>query len=110
MKQQTKTHFLIRSLFVAFLVAMSLTSYAQEADIDSTVNVIGWFCKHDTIVYSQREQVFAGMGNDTTMVSDITRRYHIAVIGSIVRCPSSFPTPQVLKTKLSYSWPAVSRA
>lgn len=95
MKQQTKTHFLIRSLFVAFLAAMSLTSYAQEADSDSTVNVIGWFCKHDTIVYSQREQVFAGMGNDTTMVSDITRRYHIAVIDSTAKgflmeyCPLS---------------------
>jgi hypothetical protein len=85
MKQQTKTYIFIRSLFAALLAVMSLASHAQEADSDSTVNVIGWFCNHDTIVYSQREQELTCMDKDTTMVSDITRRYHIAVVDSTAK-------------------------
>lgn len=85
MKQQNVFQVIIRPLVVVFLAAMSLTSYARQAESDSTVNVIAWFCNHDTIVYSQREQVLAGMGKDTTVVSDITRRYHIAVVDSTAK-------------------------
>ena len=85
---------------VLFLVAaFSLShAYAQDANPDSTVNVIAWYCLHDTVIYRQRDQELRVENGDTTIVTDVYRRYQFIVVDStsngflIEYMPLSFET------------------
>ena len=82
-----------------FVATLSFShAYAQETKADSTVNVIAWYCLHDTVIYRQRDQELRVENGDTTIVTDVYRRYQFIVVDStsngflIEYMPLSFET------------------
>lgn len=75
-------------LLMALLAAA--VSQAQDAAkaatdtvaADSAVNVVAWFTKTDTIVYTQKDQQLHIAQGDTAVMSSAERRYRIAVLDS----------------------------
>lgn len=73
----------LRMAVLLFVAALSFShAYAQETKADSTVNVIAWYCLHDTVIYRQREQELRVENGDTTIVTDAYRRYQFIVVDS----------------------------
>ena len=73
----------LRIAVLLFVAALSFShAYAQETKADSTVNVIAWYCLHDTVIYRQREQELRVENGDTTIVTDAYRRYQFIVVDS----------------------------
>lgn len=66
--------------------AQDLTSaQADTLAADSVLNVIAWFNKNDTLVYTEHAQNFHAENGDTTLVSDETRRFRFIVADSTSR-------------------------
>ena len=79
---------MIRKLMTSLLCLAAMTSQAQgttlqqQEEEDSTIAVIGFFCKNDTMEYTHvtgKEKIVNG---DTTLVSEITERMMVVVTDS----------------------------
>lgn len=70
------------------LTIMSMTVKAQMKTLqnneqeDSTISVVGYFCKNDTMVYQRTQGKMKIVGNDTTQLGEITEKFMVAVTDS----------------------------
>lgn len=66
-------------LAMLFVAAMPSLLWAQDAENDSVVNVIAWFCKGDTLTYQQNTLKAEVVGTDTTIIDGMWREFQVCV-------------------------------
>ncbi len=70
------------------IVSLSMAVYSQgitlqnEEDTDTTIAVIGYFCKNDTMEYQRAQGKMKIVDNDTTVTSAIIEKFMIVVTDS----------------------------
>ena len=75
-------------LTIIFLAIMTMTVQAQTMTLqnneeeDSTIAVIGYFCKNDTMVFQRSQGKIKIIENDTTQLSGIVEKFMITVTDS----------------------------
>ncbi len=75
-------------LTIISMTIMAISLHAQETTLqnveqeDSTIAVIAYFCKDDTMEYLRRQGKYKVVGNDTTDMGNITEKFRIAVTDS----------------------------
>ena len=75
-------------LTIIFLTIISLSAHAQgntllnQEEEDSTVAVIGYFCKNDTLEYLRTQGKIKIIDNDTTVQNQIREKFMIVVTDS----------------------------
>lgn len=74
-------------LSIAFMTFMAITMQAQstlqnQEEEDSTITVVGYFCKNDTLVYHRVQGKEKIIGNDTTLLNEIVEDFMIVVTDS----------------------------
>ena len=79
-------------LTIVFLAILSMTVHAQMKTLqnnekeDSTIAVIGYFCKNDTMEYQRVQGKMKIAEKDTTQRSEITEKFMIVVTDSTANC------------------------
>lgn len=77
-----------KTFSIILLTIMSMTVKAQMKTLqnneqeDSTISVVGYFCKNDTMVYQRTQGKMKIVGNDTTQLGEITEKFMVAVTDS----------------------------
>lgn len=69
------------AFFVLTVQAQGMTLENQEEE-DSTISVIGLFCKNDTLAYQRVQGKEKIIGNDTTVLNEVVEEFMIVVTDS----------------------------
>lgn len=73
----------MKKVFFTLFALLSLTTYAQEATADSTVDVVAYFAKHDSIKYTYVHNEFrVNEKNDTVNTVHYWRDFQLVVTDS----------------------------
>ena len=80
MSFNTRFWTLVAMLFAVLTVNAQSTTLEQEAD--TTINVVGYFCKNDTMTFRNHQLKQKIIDNDTTLTYDIAEEFMIVVTDS----------------------------